>query len=362
MKNKRVYWLFLLLPLLLVEAIILWKPKYVLPEEVPEEMEEQEAFFELPDSDFKPPKKADNSQEGEEGPWVRRVLGARSVDGLHWERTEEVIVNQGDVAELVVDENRNWLFMYYYGWTVGDEQNVPAVAVSNDWGESWVYKYMTFEGFGGRNIVADPDLLYEDGLFRLYGTVHSEEGVPQIVYGESTDGFHFVYKDVAFSAGEEPAGVASTHVVDGTYHLLSMRSLGQEVEEGRHWYATSLDGISFTMVETLDFEIARFVEPEEEEELEEGEEPAPEPDPIYDQYYIGNVAPAPNDLYRLYVFSPMGHPLRSYLSRDGVEWFIEEHNLLELGESKLESGYLGDPDVAQLPDGSYFMAYSSFIP
>jgi hypothetical protein len=55
--------------------------------------------------------------------------------------------------------------------------------------------------------------------------------------------------------------------------------------------------------------------------------------------------------------------MRSYFSADGTTWTLEDGERLALETaSGLESGYVGDPDVVQLPDGSWFMAYATLIP
>ena len=291
-----------------------------------------------PVGDFAPPiGKGDHA--GSEGPWARRILGARSTDGLTWVRTMQVISDQADVPELVVD-NKGWLYVYYYGWTVGQLQNVPALAISTDNGATWAFKYMKFTGFPGRGDVADPNLLFEDGVFRLYGSTRPA-GSTYLVAGESTDGISFAFKQTAFQPPSgQNAGVAATYRVGSQWHLLSLSSLGFVTGEdvGKLWHATSDDGKAFTLKDTKRFLI--------------DSEP----------YFTGNVVPFDGG-YRAYVFSDQAKSIRSFFSTDGESWTLESGDRLAFdAASKLESKYIGDPDIVKLPDGTYFMAYATLIP
>ena len=291
-----------------------------------------------PVADFVPPTgKGDHA--GTEGPWARRVLGARSMDGLTWVRTTQVISDQADVPELLVD-SKGWLYLYYYGWTIGQYQNAPALAISTDNGATWTFRYMKFTGFPGRGDVSDPNLLFEDGIFRLYGSTRPS-GTTYLVTGESTDGISFTFKQTAFQppAGQN-AGVAAAYRVGSKWHLLSLSSLGfgSGEEDGKLWHATADDGKTFTLKDTTRFVV-------------DGE-----------AYFTGNIVPFDGG-YRAYVFTVQAKPIRSFFSKDGESWSLETGDRLVFdAASKLESGYIGDPDVVRLADGSYFMAYATLIP
>ncbi len=290
-----------------------------------------------PEADFVPPEGA-AKMNGTEGPWARRILGATSEDGLTWTKTGEIVSDQADVPSLIRDD-KGWLYLYYYGWTVGDFENVPAMAISVDNGQSWIFKYIGFEGFPGRGDVSDPDARFEDGTFRLWGSTRPDDQT-YLVTGEGNDGINFEFTSTAFQPEEGNAGVANVYQVGDTWHLLSLASLGfnNDVPAGTTWHATSTDGTTFTSEETTEFRI----------------------DDV--QYFHGNVIPVEGG-FRLYVFTPGGHPMRSLFSTDGENWEIEAGARLTLDEnSGLESGYVGDPDVVQLEDGTYFMAYATLIP
>src|SRR5436190_17901804 len=51
------------------------------------------------------------------GPCGRRLMSARSDDGLTFKRTNHIVTDQGDVPDLVIDSN-GWIYLYYVGATV----------------------------------------------------------------------------------------------------------------------------------------------------------------------------------------------------------------------------------------------------
>ena len=276
--------------------------------------------------------------EGIEGPWARRLLGAYSNDGLTWTKTNTIITDQADVPSLVVD-GAGILYMYYYGWTVGTLQNVPAVATSADNGATWTFHYLQFSGFPGRGDVSDPDVVYENGIFRMYGTSR-HGGNAHILYGEGTDGITFDYKGVAFQPVGLDAGVTSVFKAGDGWNMYSLASLGLSGREegGKHWFATSADGTSFTSNSSTYFRIGN------------------------EAYFNGNVTSV-EDGYRMYLFSESGNGIRSWFSSNGEIWELEDGIRLTLDTSGgKEMRYVGDPDIVQLPDGRFFMVYATLIP
>ncbi len=294
-------------------------------------------------ADFVPPSGA-GDHEGTEGPWARRLLGAQSTDGLNWTKSNIVISDQADVADLVVDENGR-LYMYYYAWKIGDKENLTAMAISDDNGDTWVFKKMEFSGFPNRGDLADPNVIYEDGVFHIYGSTREmgetmNTGKTYILHGESTDGISFTYKSVAFEPDSGNAGVASVFKTGDSWSLMSLASIGfnDGTEMGTVWRASSVEGDTFILKDTVIFKDEETV------------------------YFHGNVVPF-EDGYRLYVFSGQTPWIKSFFSEDADEWELEDGYRLTLDKSSdLESGFVSDPDVIQLSDGTYFMVYSTLIP
>lgn len=143
-------------------------------------------------SDFTPPTGRGAGAFGI-GPWIMRLMSATSADGLVFNRTNQVITDQGDVPDLVQDA-RGWIYLYYVGWTVGSERNRLVVAISRDEGRNWVYKKTLLEGFEGMSDPVDPDVqILPDGTFRLYVTASSLSFKhPRTYYAESADGSYFM--------------------------------------------------------------------------------------------------------------------------------------------------------------------------
>jgi len=288
-------------------------------------------------SDFEPPTGLD-PEATEVMPGARRLLSARSDDGIHWTKTSEVITDQGDVPELVVDENGT-LFLYYYGWEMGEKKNDAAVAISTDNGETWVYKYVTLSGTEDAKF-ADPDVLYRDGVFYLYGSQRTQDDLIHIIVASSDDGLSFTYQGVALDVPERKAGVASTYEVGDEIYMLSLDVGSEPGSAGTHWLAKSEDGITFTQIGTVSFK-----------------------DDDQTIYVLGNVVDDPvGEGVRAYLFGPEGAPLRSWVSADGQRWELATDFSLSLDEGEREHGFIGEPDVVQLPDGTYFMAYMTLIP
>lgn len=275
---------------------------------------------------------------GTEGPWARRILGAYSDDGLNWTKTGEVITDQADVPSLAVDDDGT-LYMYYYGWTIGTKQNGPAVAVSEDNGSTWSFHSLQFSGYPGRGDVSDPDVIFDDGIFHIYGTTR-DGGNAHILYGTGATYNNFTYGGVAYQPAGLDAGVASVYQTTEGWSLLSLASLGLSGKEeaGKHWYATSSDGETFTQQDAIYFHANNT------------------------KFFNGNVITVDGG-YRMYLFGEGSNGILSWFSTDGRNWTLEAGQRLPLETSNgLEQGYVGDPDVIQLPNGQYFMAYATLIP
>lgn len=300
----------------------------------------QELFLQKPQSsqlvqkavDFTPPTGKTNGP-GANGPWAMRLMSARSTDGLNFQRTNQVITDQGDVPDLVVDKNGR-IYLYYVGWTVADEQNKTAVAISEDGGKSWVYKKIGLTGFeGGMAAAVDPDIqILEDGTFRLYVTSDPEDGQgPRTYYAEGVGGVNFIKMGVAFSQSGQHILDPSTLRTPSGWHLFAG---GNGL--GKGWYATSEDGKTFTSKKYKEF-------------IKDG------------KGYIFANAIAVSGGYRAYAFD--NRIIVSFFSKDGENWTAEDGVRLALNHtSGYETGVLKDPAVVQLPDGSFLMVYVTKIP
>ncbi len=287
-------------------------------------------------SDFTPPTGAGTGGDTENmGPWGNRLLLATSKDGLTWTRKNQLLTDQGDVPDLVMD-SQGWIYLYYMGWTVGDEQNKPVVAISTDQGETWVYKKVVLSGFENMSPPCDPDVqLLPDGTYRLYTTTSNLGETPGTYVAEGTDGIHFSKVGSAFSRTGTNVLDPSTVHANGVWHLFAG---GQTTTPGANWHATSTDGLTFTYYEEKIFAYQGT------------------------RCMVANAIPVSGG-WRYYAFTTPVGSIVSFFSSDGWTWTEEAGVRLELDTTTgLEKDSVKDPGVVQLPDGTYLMVYVTQIP
>jgi hypothetical protein len=265
-----------------------------------------------------------------EGPWTGRFMEAVSDDGVHWIKTGRIIGDQLNVPDLVYGTN-DALYLYFSGYTLGDKVNRTAVAISPDEGETWVFKYLEFDGFD--RDMADVTVQYRDEVFWLYGT-YSENGDPRGTYlAKSSDGLHFQRVGKAFVL-DEVAMVPSVIKIEGVWHIFANKALGGPV-----WHGVSSDGgLTFDLVDEIDMSI-------------DGK-----------RYFVGNGAQV-EDGYRLYAYTRAVSPgvIGSFFSEDGYNWEPEQI-VLEVTFAELENKFVKDPAVIQRQDGTWLMIYPTDIP
>lgn len=275
---------------------------------------------------------------GRYGPWNTRLMTAYSDDGLTFERTRRVITDQGDVPDLVQDD-RGRIYLYYVGWTVGEEQNRTVVALSDDGGSTWTFKKLKLKGFEGMAAPVDPDVqILPDGTFRLYVTSDPHDGRgPRTYYAEGRDGVTFARQGVAFARPGRPVLDPTTLRVGSTWRLFAGGTPGE------NWQADSPDGKEFTAGGNLILEAGGR------------------------RQMMANGIPVPGG-YRFYTFSAPGPggedaAIHSFFSEDGRRWTVEPGARLTLDPSSgRESVFVKDPAVVRLADGRYLMVYVTGIP
>ena len=285
-------------------------------------------------ADFEPTVGAGTAPDGlgedKNGPWDRRMMIATSEDGLNWTRTGQIVADQANVPDMLMDDN-GWLWLYYNGWEVGQQLNTQGVAISTDHGETWIHKYVEFDGF--RMAPVDPSVLYEDGVFKMWAaTLEDGSDHISIFYAESTDGIHFENKGEVFDPDAE-ANVPSVVNIDGTYHLFAATNYTND-----NWITTSKN--------ETDFEVKS-----------------------YEPFLIGHAPQkfsnglAVDGGYRVYLYDPMAGTINSMFSTDGEQWEAESGTRLKVDStSRAESDFVKDPAVIRLGDGSYLMVYVTVIP
>ncbi len=292
-------------------------------------------------SDFIPETQAAPSPSSDpmaEGPWNGRFMTATSTDGLHWEKTGSILGAQLNVPDLVYDPDGT-LYLYFSGYTLGNVVNKTAVAISYDQGKTWIWKYLTFNGF--TMDPADLSVLYieEEDVFRLYGS-YRDGDVLTTHWADSNDGLIFTYGGKSFDVSEN-AMVPSVIQMNDTYHLYAGDHANRLT-----WHGTSTDGKNFTEQDKIDL---RIIDPQF---------------PAQGQnYFAGNIVPV-NNGYRMYAYSRAGKEggtIGALFSTDGYTW-ASEGIVLEVTLPDLEADFVKDPAVIKQPDGSWFMVYPTNIP
>lgn len=287
-------------------------------------------------SQFQPPKGAVKGP-GEWGPWNKRLMLARSDDGLTFTRTNTIVTDQGDVPDLVVDSDGR-IYLYYTGWTVGDEQNKTVVAISEDNGESWRFNKVELIGFSGKVQPVDPDIqILPDGTFRLYLTSDLSDGIgPRTFFADGADGISFTFQGAAFAVPGQLVLDPSSLKIGDTWHLFNGGAA-----PGVNWHATSPDGKNFTLIEKF-------------EQTIDGRK----------QIMANGLAESTG--YRFYTFDQVSSGQSSNISSlwtiDGKNWLVEPGFRLSAQNNHLEKNGVSDPAVVRLADGTYLMVYVTGIP
>ncbi|MBI4256623.1 hypothetical protein HY626_01035 [Candidatus Uhrbacteria bacterium] len=279
--------------------------------------------------DFKPVEGKASSPTGEdsskEGPYERRVMTAISYDGLSYTENGTWIADQAHVPDAVIKNDT--IYLYYTGWIVGDHLNTSAVAISEDQGQTWTYKYVNLENAGSIDRLVDPDIvLLEDGTFRLFFTAGNPQGIH---YAEGTDGITFAYMGSIFAQTDDIAIDSTTIKIGDTWHMYALSGEGIN----RLWHLTSTDGLSFTVYDLISFPNAGV------------------PSMPSNGIWIDNK-------FYLFLYAADGS-IGSMWTKNGFDWYPSEQTHLQPTENEL---YVKDPTVVQLDNGQNLMFYVTNIP
>jgi len=305
-------------------------------------------------SDFKPCLGIDKAAKNPIA--YHRILLAKSADGLHFTRMGKLISDRASVPDIMVDKKGN-VRIYFVLITCKEQgqdlENIPVVAISSDNGENWVYKKLTIEAPsdalhcktpGGSPAPVDPEvLLMPDGTYRLYATCpqSNSQGTPMTYVFFSSDGIYFSGAQHTYIPQN---GIALDPVVikfGNTWNLFN----------GNSNPATSLDGITFNNPKPGIFCPFKFKDGNTDK-----------------CYVIGDALTLGDSLgYRIYLFGDTPNEgFKSIFSSDGENWTMEQKSneyILNIDQGVKEEYYkLMFPTVTRLNDGSFLMAYETFIP
>lgn len=277
-------------------------------------------------SDFQPIDVAATPLSGvERGAYDRQIKTAISYDGLNYIQNDGWIGGQMNVPDAIVRPNGD-IYLYFTGQTLGQRFNETAVAISQDQGSTWTYKYLELTGNSplGSNPV-DPDVVQlEDGTIRMYVTASERQSQPAIYRFESQDGITFEYMGVSYKLQDEALLDSTTFYLDDMWHMYVMKD--REIEQQVH--LISDDGIEFTFegLSALPYE---------------GTPQMPSNGMMID------------DTYHLFMFDPADGRIRSMRTTDGYSFYPNEGFALEPVDGET---YVIDPTVIQM-DEYYLMFY-----
>jgi len=301
-------------------------------------------------SDFSACSGIDTAQK--ESVAYHRILLASSTDGLIFTKLNRTLTDRASVPDIMVDKDGN-LRVYFVLLSCkeqGISSQITAVAISYDEGATWVYKKLVIDAPadasfckqpGGQLPPVDPEvLLMQDGTYNLYATCPkgSMTGSPTTFVFSSDDGISFTGGKATYVPKTGLALDPVVFQVGSSWHLIN----GNSVQ------ADSQDGISFTETAGM-FCPYKFTSG--------GNQMC---------YVVGDQLTLSDPTrYRIYLFgdSPaMG--VRSVVSTDAKTWSLEQSGsdmILNVGGS-YDYYKVAFPTVARLSDGSYLMAYETFIP
>lgn len=300
-------------------------------EESAEELSADDDEVVLGENDFEPPSGISSDEMTGYGPWNSRIMLATSEDGLEFTKTYQIVTDQADVPDIVQDD-QGWIYVYYTGWSLGEIDNQTAVAISDDNGESWTYKYLEYEGVVVEVSPVDPDItILEDGTFRLNATTSSDDSDPRTHQFESSDGVHFEYTGIAFEYDGKNVLDPSSLQIGDEWHFFAGGAEG-------NWHGVSNDGEEYEYYANDTFTIEGY------------------------EYMFSNGL-AVEGGYRYFAFSNNTTDIYSFWTEDGFDWEADEGIRLELEEENgYEAEHVKDAAVVHLDDGSYLMVYMTGIP
>lgn len=282
-------------------------------------------------SDVTPKRGRGRGPDGVEGPgpWIQRICEAISEDGLKWERTGRCISDQAGVPNGIVDLQGR--ARVYYN-DLGNGNNLTC-AIEDE--GAWVYKRIRFTEVEDPHLPCDPTvLLTDDRKYRLYFTYDA-----QTWSAISLDGVHFDIEDgCRMKKGRDPVLDPNVVRIGKEYHFFAGGC------PSGNYHAVSTNGLEFRPLDKVVVgDRSRNIVFANGIAVEEG-----------CRYYVFDNMPERGSKKAIY----------SAFSTDGMTWELEADARLRVEDDTtgLESGWVGDPSVVRLTDGTFRMYYNTDIP
>ncbi len=255
-------------------------------------------------------------------PMQTRILIATSPDGLIWNKTSQIFNDSADVPDAIIGTNGK-VFVYFQG-LLNTKKDGIMVSISENGFDNWKTQQVIIPGTENWKASAcDPDVIYKDGVFRLYFTGNPDNTNPRTFSATSIDGINFTMESgYRFAVDGSPIMDPSLLQIGDTLHYFAGGA-----PLGKNWHCTSLDGINFT--KQADFTVNNLM--------------------------MANGLKTDNG-YRFYCFKNLGKEgIYSIFSNDGINW-TQESGLRLILDNKLENEEVKDPAVVKVGN-QYIMYY-----
>lgn len=258
-------------------------------------------------------------------PLQNRLLIATSTDGLHFTKQNKTLYEYGDVPDAVVTDAGK-VYAYFQG-IIEPQHDIIVVGISQNGIDGWSFQSIRISGTENwRGRPCDPDVIYRNGIFRLYFTGDpTNDQIPETYSAVSGDGIDFTLENgVRFSGGSSAALDPSLLWIGDTLHYFA----GGKAPS-LNWHAVSTDGLQFSKLD--DFSANGLM--------------------------MSNGIPMKNG-YRFYGFqNTPPQKIRSLFTANGETWMPDAGIRLELDPTNiLEAVYVKDPAVV-FKDSIYIMYY-----
>jgi hypothetical protein len=269
---------------------------------------------------------ATNPGTEQDGPQDKLLKLAASSDGMTYVSNGEIVSFQANGPDMIVDAQGR-ILLYYTGWILGDRLYRSAVAISQDEGKSWTYKYL--ELTGGDEYLKPTEIdavLLEDGSVRIFYSSGNPSVGTGIHYAQSTDGINFTYKGVVFAPKDYTAKKPTVFQADGLWHLYA----SSDNDAGQVWHLTSVDGVNFDVYALTSFPV--------------DEKPSVPSNGVW----LG-------ERYHMFL-STLDGDIRSFWTTDGNNWMPDEGTRLsKTGDEQ----FVADATIIPLASDRFLMVYTT---
>ncbi|MBU0765170.1 MAG: Ig-like domain-containing protein [Bacteroidetes bacterium] len=304
-------------------------------------------FSQIMESEFRPCIGGDTAGMGISN---YRLLSAKSADGSTWIKTNIVLSDRSSVSDGIILPSGRILIYYVAGCEIVNDNeqmtNSIKVAVSDDNGESWIYRNVLFDFVPiGGTLPVDPNvIILPDGTINMLVTIDpdmSGQDKPCTYSAISEDGgFTFEIQGQVFAiSGQELLDPENFRLNDSIWYLWTggipgMNRLGVSID----------DGLSF--IDQGNFCSDTTANPSQ-------------------CYVTADILKYVDTIYKMYAFGDVGGGIDgivSLTSADCADWTLDSVILELTTPSNIENSRVWAPTVIKLPDSTFLMVYETVIP